>query len=58
MSEVSPTRDSKGYLQPAQVASLIDAATKLRDLLMVRILCRTFWLFVTPQLDGLFKRRS
>lgn len=58
MSEVTPIRDLKGYLELEQVETLIAAATKLRDLLVVRILCRTFWLFVTPQLGRLFKRRS
>lgn len=41
MSEVSPTRDLKGYLELEQVETLIAAATNPRDALLVRIPWRT-----------------
>jgi integrase len=41
MTQVTPIRDLKGYLEPGQVESLIDAATSPRDVLLVRILWRT-----------------
>jgi integrase/recombinase XerD len=41
MTEVSPIRDLKGYLEPEQVESLIEAAANLRDKLLVRLLWHT-----------------
>ena len=37
MTQVTPIRDLKGYLEPAQVEKLIAAAANLRDALLVRI---------------------
>ena len=41
MTQVTPIRDLKGYLEPEQVESLIATATNPRDALLVRILWRT-----------------
>jgi len=41
MTQVTPIRDLKGYLEPEQVEKLIAAATNLRDALLVRIPWRT-----------------
>jgi len=41
MTQVTPIRDLKGYLEPEQVERLIDAATNPRDKLLIRILWRT-----------------
>jgi len=41
MTQVTPIRDLKGYLEPEQVGKLIVAATNPRDALIVRILWRT-----------------
>ena len=41
MTQVSPIRDLRAYLEPDQVARLIDAAPTLRDALLVRIPWRT-----------------
>jgi integrase/recombinase XerD len=41
MTQVSPIRDLKGYLEPQQVGRLIAAATNPRDVLLVRIPWRT-----------------
>lgn len=41
MTQVSPIRDLKGYLEPAQVEMLIAAVTNPRDALLVRIPWRT-----------------
>ena len=37
MTQVTPIRDLKGYLEPEQVERLIAAATNPRDALLVRI---------------------
>ena len=37
MTQVTPIRDLKAYLEPKQVERLIAAATNLRDALLVRI---------------------
>ena len=37
MTQVTPIRDLKGYLEPEQVDGLIAAATNRRDALLVRI---------------------
>jgi integrase/recombinase XerD len=41
MTQVTPIRDLKGYIEPEQVERLIAAATNLRDALLVRIPWRT-----------------
>ena len=41
MTQVTPIRDLKGYLEPEQVERLIAAATNRRDALLVRIPWRT-----------------
>ncbi len=41
MTQVTPIRDLKGYLEPEQVERLIAAATNPRDALLVRIPWRT-----------------
>ena len=41
MTQVTPIRDLKGYLEPEQVEKLIDTATNLRDKLLVRLPWRT-----------------
>jgi len=41
MTQVTPIRDLKGYLEPEQVESLIATATNPRDALLVRIPWRT-----------------
>jgi integrase len=41
MTQVTPIRDLKGYLQPEQVERVIGAATNPRDALLVRIPWRT-----------------
>ena len=41
MTQVTPIRDLKGYLEPGQVERLIAAATNPRDALLVRIPLRT-----------------
>ena len=41
MTQVTPIRDLKGYLEPEQVERLIAAATNPRDTLLVRIPWRT-----------------
>jgi len=41
MTQVTPIRDLKGYLEPAQVERLIAATTNPRDALLVRIPWRT-----------------
>jgi len=41
MTQVTPIRDLKGYLEPEQVERLIAAATNPRDVLLVRIPWRT-----------------
>lgn len=41
MTQVTPIRDLKGYLEPEQVARLIAAAANPRDALLVRIPWRT-----------------
>jgi len=41
MTQVTPIRDLKGYLEPEQVEKLIAAATNCRDALLVRIPWRT-----------------
>ncbi len=41
MTQVSPIRDLKGYLEPEQVETLIAIATNARDALLVRIPWRT-----------------
>jgi len=37
MTQVTPIRDLKGYLEPEQVEKLMAAASNLRDALLVRI---------------------
>ena len=41
MTQVTPIRDLKGYLEPEQVERLIAVATNPRDALLVRVLWRT-----------------
>ncbi len=41
MTQVTPIRDLKGYLEPEQVERLIAAAGNIRDVLLVRIPWRT-----------------
>ena len=41
MTQVTPIRDLKGYLEPEQVERLITAARNLRDKLLIRIPWRT-----------------
>ena len=41
MTQVTPIRDLKGYLEPEQVERVIAAATNRRDVLLVRIPWRT-----------------
>lgn len=41
MTQVTPIRDLKGYLEPEQVERLIAAASNIRDALLVRIPWRT-----------------
>jgi integrase len=41
MTQVTPIRDLKGYLEPAEVERLMEVATNLRDRLLIRILWRT-----------------
>jgi len=41
MTQVTPIRDLKGYLEPAQVDRLMAATTNPRDLLLIRIPGRT-----------------
>jgi len=41
MTQVTPIRDLKGYLEPEQVEGLIAVATNPRDALLVRILWRS-----------------
>ena len=41
MTQVTPIRDLKGYLEPEQVERLISVAPNLRDALLVRLLWRT-----------------
>ena len=41
MTQVTPIRDLKGYLEPAEVEQLMEVATNLRDRLLIRILWRT-----------------
>ena len=41
MTQVTPIRDLKGYLEPEQVEGVIAAATNRRDALLVRIPWRT-----------------
>ena len=41
MTQVTPIRDLKGYLEPGQVERLIAVATNPRDALLVRIPWRT-----------------
>ena len=41
MTQVTPIRDLKGYLEPEQIEQLIVAAPNLRDALLVRILWRS-----------------
>jgi integrase len=41
MTQVTPIRDLKGYLEPEQVERLIAATTNPRDALLVRIPWRT-----------------
>jgi len=39
MTQVTPIRDLKGYLEPEQVDTLIAATSNPRDALLVRIPC-------------------
>ena len=41
MTQVTPIRDLKGYLEPGQVEQLIAVATNPRDILLIRIPWRT-----------------
>ena len=41
MTQVTPIRDLKGYLEPEQVEKLIEAFSNPRDMLLVRIPWRT-----------------